>query len=693
MTTLEALCAPRSIAVLGASPDPSRFGTLALRNLRAGGYDGELLAVHPTAAHIDGVPCLPRLADLTAPPDLCIIAVRAEAVLGLLEDCAAAGARSAVVVASGFAGWGTEEGWQVQARMRAIARDAGMRILGPNTIGVANYSRRTLAAASANLPLDLSPGRVAILSQSGGVGTSILAAARRYGLGVGTFLALGNEVDVGAAEAIRHLVAGGASAVLCYLEAIRDPHSFGAAAVAAVEAGVPIVVLNGGRSASGQAVAAAHTAALAGSHQVRQAVLRQWQVLEVSSLDTLVACGLLFDRFGAPPGEAYGVLGLGGGSSALLADQLADSGLPLATIASSTSEAMMKLLPDGNGSNPMDPGGQFLARDPHHFELALAEFASDDAIDILLFGVVPLSPAREDVILAGMGAVAATAGKPVIALGSHTPATPKRSETFDKAGIVELPCNPAGTEALRLWHSWRPAPARERDAARAGRSAAGQRVVLEDEAMSILSGQGFEFPDTVVISGADELAAVAPALSYPVVVKALVPGLSHRSRAGAVALGVTDAAAAEEACDRVRRNATRATERADVRLLIQSQVPQGQEFIVGLQRDPVFGPVVMFGLGGIWSEQLNDVTYALPPLQPADAQAMIRRLRAGTQLARHIDSGDLHEAELVDLLVRMGDLGLAVGPDVRTVELNPVIVGPSGARIADALMVIEEASE
>ena len=300
--SLDALLSPRSIAVFGVSKNPVAFGSLAIANLKRTGFSGELFAVHPKEDALHGVRCFRSIDALPIVPDLCVIAVRAELVPETVDACATRGVRAAVVVGSGFAESGTPEGLASQRRIAERARDAGMLLLGPNTLGAAGLVDGAVSAATANLPEDLVAGTVGIVSQSGGLGVTILATAARYGMGVHSFVAVGNEAGIGLAQAIRHFVDRGLSAVLCYFESIRDIDGFRAAAAHARARGVPVVVVKGGTQPAGQAVAAAHTASLAGSTRVLDAALAEWGVARVSSIEALVATGVLFDKIGTAPG-------------------------------------------------------------------------------------------------------------------------------------------------------------------------------------------------------------------------------------------------------------------------------------------------------------------------------------------------------------------------------------------------------
>ncbi len=694
---LDAILEPRSIAVIGASRNPAAFGSLALANLLRAGYQGTLYAVHPTEAEIQKITCVPSVDDLPEAPDLCVIALRAELVPETAEACAARGVRAVTVVGTGFAESGTPTGVERQRRLVETARASGMLMLGPNTLGAACFGTRAVSAASANIPEELPCGRVGIVSQSGGLTTTILATAARYGLGIDAFVAVGNEAGVTAPDVVHAFVERGASAILCYIESIRDVPVFAAAAASASERGVPLIVLKGGIEPAGQVVTAAHTASLAGSTRVLDAAFVQWGVVRVTSIESLVATGVLFDRFGRPPGRRCGVFGVGGGNTALLADALSGAGIELANLADDTVADLRTLLPDSNATNPLDAGGWFLGQEDDVLGQALDRFADDDGVDVMLYGMAPLAPLRETVYVEGIAGNASRTTKPAICLSGHTPVTALRAERFEAAGVVELPCMSAATEALRTWFAPpitpRTPPARgvpsERYVVTPPLAPGERRVLLEDEAAHLLSSVGIDFAGPTVVDTPEQAADAASRLGFPVVVKALATGLTHRAQVGAVALGLTDATATVQAARQVVHNARAALgHEGPMRLLVQRQAPSGTEMIVGVQQDPVLGPVVLVGLGGVWSEVLDDVAIVVPPITAEAAEEAIGRLRAASQLRRLVDAGSFDLQSFASLVV---DVGLAVevlGDQVDAIDLNPVIVGSEGATLVDALVIL-----
>ena len=701
--SLDPFFTPRSVAVVGASRNPAAFGNLAIANLQHYGFSGHIFPIHLTEPQINGLPAFRSIVELPETPDLCILAVRAELAIELVGECIGRGVKAVTMVGSGFAESGLDEGIIRQRQLIALASDAGTLILGPNTLGAAGFTSGAVSLASANVPTKLTVGGVGIVSQSGGLGTTILSTAQRYGLGVSYFVGVGNEADISTSDVIAYYVEQRISVILCYIETIRDVGAFRDAAQLASEAGIRIVLLKGGTEPGGQKVTAAHTASLAGSTRVLDAALQNWGISRVSSIEALVASGVLIERFGVPTGRRCGIMGIGGGIAALLADAAESNGLHLASIGEETSSAIREILPDSSASNPLDPGGWFLGNGgAEALREALDHFAADDGIDLVLHGMLPLAPVREAVYVEGIAASAATRSKPSLCLSFHSPETSFRRKRFAESNIVELPCTEAATEALRVWLGnpefdnemsgdlIAPASAPVRAMSEESRylRPGETKVLLEDAAIELLRELGLSFPHTEVVATPEQARKESASVGFPVVIKALADGLVHRARVGAVAVGVENSEAAEMAAARVVESARRVYPDAEVRLLIQRQVGSGTEMIVGVQNDPVFGHVVLLGLGGVLSEALDDVAFVFPPVTPEAVTRALRELRTSTYLEQLAKSGSFSEDALVELIIAVGRVIEAIGPALDSIDLNPVIVSSHEAVIVDALVVL-----
>jgi acyl-CoA synthetase (NDP forming) len=685
---LDGFFTPRSVVVVGASDVPTRWGTQAVRNLEAGGYTGEIYLIHPTKKTLLGRRCHTAIKDLPVPPDLCILAVRAELVPEYVRACVERGVPAVIIIGTGFSESGTAEGHRLQDRLTEIIAGSSTRLIGPNSPGTASYTAKCVSTASTNVPTTMPDGRLALVSQGGTARMLMLEAARRYGAGVDLVASVGNEADVGLPELVRHFASRGPSAILCYIETLRDPDAFISAASEARSRGIPVLVVKGGTGQRGKMMAAAHTAALAGSTEVFDDLVEPTGAVRATSVESLVLTSVLFERLGTAPGRRLGVFGLGGSGSVLLADAIEAAGLELADIDADRRAALRKMLPDSNASNPFDSGGQFLGRPDARARLieALETFATADSVDVLVYGMLPLVPARERVFIDAMAEVARLVDKPCVCLAAHIAQSEYRKALFTDANVLEISCNPAGLEALSLWQLWsRQSERREPDHAAA--APPGGRMLAEHEVFSLLRDRAIEVPRWQVVEHVNDVPAAAAAVGFPVVVKAIADGLYHRASVGAVAIGIHDEPAAQAAARRVWQNAAGAVGEAEVRLIVAHQVPTGLELIVGVHRDPVFGLVLMIGMGGALSESLRDVVFS--SMKTFDSGHLIGRLRNREPIRAALRRASDGEARLEALLHAVVGLADEIGDDLVSIDLNPVIVNDDGVVAVDGLVVLE----
>jgi acyl-CoA synthetase (NDP forming) len=699
---LRRLLEPRSIAIVGASPRAGHFGNQPFVNLRTFGFTGEVHGVNPSHTEVEGYPCVASVEELPDGVDHAVLVVRAAQAPELVARCGARGIPAVTVVASGFAETGGEEGRALQARLLEAARSAGVRVCGPNTLGMANFRTGAVPFVSGNLPPEVHPGGVAIVSQSGGIGFTLLNRAWSRGVGAGYLVVAGNEVDVTIPELVGHLArAEGVSAVLCYIEAIRDGPGLLEAAAAARHAGVPVVMVKAGRSAAGQRAAATHTGALASSAAVFDGVMGQAGVLLAGGIDEAIGTAALVARFGPPSGDGFGIYGMGGGLSVVLADQFEAAGLRLPQPSEATRRSIGEALPDTTPGNPLDSGGQFLtARGQPVLPGVLKRFAADPAFDALVVGCMPVRGTRERIYSEAIVAAAAAAGKPCAALHySAPPLTDGLAAELREAGIPVLDPPEAGVRALALWsrlarRSAAPpsgaAPARAAGGQAAGAveeelrraRAAGAAVVTEYDASRVLAALGVPFAASAVAAGEDEAVRLAAAMEGPVVLKGLSPQVPHRSRAGLVRLGVEGEARVRAAYRAIATRLAAIDGAVFDGVLVQELLPPGRELLVGLERDPQFGPVVVLGLGGTDAEALRRICVRVPPV-------------GGDQIAEMLEELGLADLaggcgrRLAAVLDGVGSLGALAGDVVESVDVNPLVVGVDGSvRAADALIVL-----
>jgi acyl-CoA synthetase (NDP forming) len=693
---LSALLEPASIAIVGASSRHGHFGNQALVNLRTFGFRGRVYAVNPRRSEIEGVACFPTIADLPEAVDHAVIVLPADRAPGAVLQCGARGIPTATVVASGFAETGDEAGVALQANLASAIAETGVRVCGPNTLGTANFVTGAVPFVSGNLP-DEPPGRgVAIVSQSGGIGFTILNRAFSRGAGCGHLVVAGNELDIAIPELVEALLgAEGVRALAVYIEAVRDPEGLLTAARRALEADIPVVVLKAGRSAAGARAAAAHTGALASSGAVFDGVLRQAGCVIASSLDELIGAAALFGRHGRARGTRLGVYGMGGGLSVLMADLVDGAGLELPAPAPETRDRLKAILPDTTPGNPFDSGGQFLtARGEPLLPGALTAFAADDAFDAMVYACMPVLKTRERIYGEAIVAAAAAIDKPQVALHyGAPPLTAGMTDLLRRAGLVVLDPPEAGVRALQRWATWRPdeveaapppppiaplaALVRLRDLRAAGRA-----VVTEHVAAGLLEDAGVPVARARVAHSPEEAIALAAVLAGPdgVAMKALSAQVTHRARAGALVLGVTEGAAAA-AYRRIVERVAAIPGAILEGVLVQEMLPPGPELMAGLKMDPQFGPVVLAGLGGVLVERLGRVAIRRGPVGATGALAMLREV--GLEDAGALAGG------LAAILDALAALAAGAGGLLSEIDCNPLLVDADGRlRAADALITL-----
>ncbi len=692
---LDAIFQPRAIAIIGASQDPTKIGGRPVHLLQRFGYPGAILPVNPRATEVQGLPAYPSVDALPEVPDLAIIAVSAEMAPGALEACAAKGVRGAVIFSSGFAELG-EAGEALQQQLGEIARRTGIRVLGPNCLGALSIAERCIATFSVVLEGGLpEAGPLGIASQSGNLGSYTALLARERGIGVSRFITTGNECDVDIADGIAWLARDPATKViLCCLETCRDAPRLIAAFEEARQAGKPVIVLKIGSSEAGQAAAASHTGALAGSDAVFDAVFRRAGVWRVRSVEQLLDLGhaaavLGTDRL--PPSRRVMLLTASGGFGVLLADAASAAGLELPTPAEHTQRRILDAVPYASPRNPIDATAQMSSK-PEILEQILSSLLEDkqcDALLVLLSSSLYL-PRLRKVYMQTLTAIRARFPQKVVMLAIHGPQDAVAELTAMGYAVVDGV--DASTQALAglcgLAEARRlPAPPA---AVPPAAPLAADALRNEHGAKQALAAAGVPVLPEKVVASADEAAGAATTMGFPVVLKIVSEDLPHKTEVGGVVLDLPDAAAVKEAHDamlkRVRGKAPKA--RIDG-VLVSPMRRGGTEMILGAKRDPVFGPVVVVGLGGIFAEILEDVSVRPAPVDEAEAMDMLRSLKAFPVLdgARGRPRADL--AAAASAIAALSRFAAAHTGQVAEIDINPLLLLPEGqgAVALDALIV------
>ena len=697
MSGLSAVFRPRAIAVVGASDDPVKIGGRPLAFLLRHGYAGRVFPVNPARATVQGLPAFPSIAAIPEAVDLAVVVVPAERVLDALEEAAAKGIRAAIVFSSGFAEVG-ETGRAQQARLRALAERTGLRIIGPNCQGFAHLPSRLVATfASPFLDTGLATGPIAMVSQSGAMAGMIYEMARAAGLGLNYWVSTGNEADVQAAEILAEVVEDPETRVaLCYLEDVKDAGRLRLALARAHRRGVPVFVLKSGRSAAGRRAASSHTGALAGEDAVYEAAFAEWGAIRCADPTELLTLPQAFLRY-QEAGHRVAVVSNSGGLGVLSVDLCADLGLAPAEFTPETTAVLRGALPDfAAAANPVDLTAQMLT-DPGMLMRVLPAMERDPGVDAIVFQIALLGAATDLARLVADVASVARHTRKVVAVSC-----PQRPvvDAFRAGGVLafedpsvalrSLACLARATLRRPGWLERTTItlpPPTVAPTLPAGRGSGD--FLNEWESQRLLAPYHLPLVDSVFVSAAAAAPDAADQLGYPVVVKICSAALPHKSDVGGVALGLSDRAAVVEACRRIEAEvAARAPGAATEGFLVQRQARGALELALGVKTDPVFGPVVMVGSGGILIEVLRDFRLLLTPIDAAAAREALRALRIGPLWEGVRGSGPLDLEAAVDLLVRLGEAARGLSPTVSEIDLNPVLVGRrgEGVTVLDALV-------
>jgi acyl-CoA synthetase (NDP forming) len=708
MPDLTPLLSPTSIAVIGASADTETLRGRLTHALIGHGYDGRIYPVTRSQREVLGLRAYPSVADLPEPADLAVIVVPAAVVPRTLDECGTRGIRAAVVISSGFA---EESGEAARARdieLRRIAEHHGILVCGPNSEGLVNPLRRVVATFSpvfhdpsrSLLPATVHGRPIAVSCQSGALTFAFLNRGRDRQLRFTYQVSAGNQTILEAHDYVDWtLDHGGADIFLLYLEAIRRPERFRAVADKAAAAGKPLIVAKVGRSDAGRRAAASHTGSLAHAGVVDDAIFRHHGIIRGEDLDHMLDVAAAFAFCPLPRGNRVAVITGSGGSAVWMADILSAHGLELPVLEDDIQRRILALLPSyASAQNPVDGTAQAI----HEVGYArLVEIVREsDRIDtILLIG----SLANDATAAKRAEELAAMTGprdKPIL-LSTYTGASPAAMAAFAEAGIPCYTSMPSCARAIRALVDYarfqeqrrHPPPLATGAAMRAETArglAAADPVLTEVEAKALLARYGVPRPPEALARNADEAAAVAARIGGAVALKVQSADITHKTEAGAVALGLTGEPAVREAYARVLANAAAAHPDATIHgVLVQKMAPPGLEMIIGVSRDPDFGPMLMVGLGGIHVEVLRDVAFAPVPIGTDEALSLLGELKGAALLDGARGAPPADRAALAELIAAVSRFAADHAEQIDEIDLNPVIVRAQGQglTVVDALIV------
>lgn len=685
---LDPLFRPRSVAIVGASSDPNKVGGRPLAFLQKGGYRGRILPVNPGAAEVQGVRAYKSLAAVPDDIDQAIVAVPAAQVLPVVAECIARGVRALQVFSSGFGeGAGATD---AQQQLRRHARAAGVRILGPNSLGLFNTADGFFGTFATALDGAWpAAGGVGVATQSGAFGSYFFGMAQQRGLGFSHFAATGNELDVDVADCIDFLVHDAATRLIVVaMEGCRDGRKLAAALHAARAAGKPVLAMKVGVSQAGAAAAATHTGSLAGEDRVFDAVLRgagAWRAASLQSLvDAAYAASIAAPAGPAPRGRNLLVVTTSGGIGVLAADAAEALKLALPAIGDGALRDVQAIAPLAAGRNPVDTSAGILG-DLSAYARIAARAMEDRPYDAVLcyLAHIPRNPAHWAQLRAPL--VALQREHPSVQFAAVGLADGAITADLERHGFAVF-TDP--TQAVTSLGALLPAAASGRAGPAPAAEALQGPLATEADAKRALAAQGIVFAPERTVHDADEAVAAAQAIGWPVVLKIVSPDIAHKTEAGGVQLGIADEATLRRALPAMRaRVAARQPHARIDGFLVARQLQGGVEVLVGAQRDPVFGPVVTVGAGGVLTELLGDVAVRLAPVDADTARAMLDETRIAALLRgwRGAPAADLDA--LAGQIARLSAIAWASRDTVAGLELNPVLALPDGAYALDALVV------
>jgi acetyltransferase len=682
--SLVPLLRPRSIAVIGASRRRDSIGGAVLHNLLQQPFQGPVYPVNPNASHVQSVPAYPSIEAIPGEVDLAVIVVPAALVLEIAEACGKKGVKALVVISAGFKEIGGP-GVKLEAALLDIVRRHDMRLVGPNCLGILN----TDAAVALNAtfaPVQPPPGRIAFSSQSGALGLAILDYARALNLGISQFVSVGNKADVSGNDLLEFWEKDpGTDMVLFYLESFGNPGKFTQIA-RRVARKKPIVAVKSGRTPGGSRAASSHTGALAGSDAAVEALFHQSGVIRTDTIEELFDTALLLGSQPIPIGPRVAILTNAGGPGIMAADACESAGLTLTALETKTVKGLRAFLPaEASTKNPVD---MIASANSESYEMALKLLLQDRNVDsVIVIFVPPLVTGAQDVaraILAG----AAGNKKPVLScfMGSH--GVPESLRSLNEGHIPSYSFPEAAARTLAravkygLWRNAPPGktpslanvdPAKARDViARAERGGWLQAPLLPE----LLNAYGIRTNPIKAATTRGEAAGMAKMVGFPGVMKVRSPDVVHKTDVGGVRLRIRSEEEAARAFDEIAMALREAEPKARFEgVTVERMVSGGLETIIGMTRDPSFGPVVLFGLGGVSVELLHDVSLRVAPLTDRDAAEMLREIRGYPLLEGYRGSLPVNQAAILDLLHRVSQLALD-HPEIGELDLNPVLAFP-----------------
>ena len=668
VSQLDGILRPKSVAVIGASTSPDKLGHEILKNILDGGYQGAVYPINPKADTILDLSCHTNVKELQEPPDLAVLIIPARFVPQAIQDCGEKGVKGAVIITGGFSEAGAE-GEELQQQTTELARKFGVRLIGPNCQGVNNPHHPICAS----WPLLTYPGKVAVISQSGTVGAAMMDWFSEEKLGVSSFVSMGNRADVDEADLIDYFNHDENTEVIAaYIEGIKRPAQF---LEVMDRLQKPLVVLKSGRTPKGKVAAESHTKALAGADAIYDSLFKKYNVCRAYTIEEFYDFAKAFAYLKPPKGNTIVFITTSGGAAILGTDQAEQEGLDAAPLPAQVVEAITPLIPaHAIKANPIDLTGDATAQ---MFGDVIRE--ARDHFDTLgvIFGD-PVEGASE--------VVTPAANELVIFLGGADVERRER-ERMHLKGIPVFPTPERGIKALAQVMDRKSLSAPQEPTLTL--SATGIQLPPH-EALSMVAEKGLDCTAFALAESPGSASELAQKQGFPVALKVSSPDIVHKSDAGGVQLNLDTPEAVEKAYGELLARVKNSCPQAKIDgVLVNKMAPAGQEVIIGMNRDPQFGPIMLFGLGGVLVEIFRDVVLWHPPLSRKDALEMIQQIKGYPVLAGYRGQPPVDMNALADCLLAVAQLA-EENPKIVEIDLNPVFAYPQGVLVADARIIMEE---
>ena len=682
---LEMFTEPKGVAVVGASTSPGKLGYQVLHNVKQYGYAGSIYPINPSADEILGLKAYASILDVPDPVDLAVILVPNKAVPAVMEQCGQRGLKGAVIITAGFREVG-REGRALEQQVLDIAHRYGMRIVGPNVLGIIDTVCKLNASFAAGMP---NRGKIAFMSQSGALCTSILDLALGQGIGFSRFYSIGNKADINELDLVQAWAEDPETrAIMGYLEGITNGPEFIRVA-SEVTRHKPIIAIKSGTTSAGSKAVSSHTGTLAGSEAAYDAAFKQCGIIRAGSVQDLFDFAQAFARQPLLKGDKIAIITNAGGPGIMASDAVERAGLTLAALTPETKQNLQaKLPPAASVANPVDVLGDALA---DRYALAIEAVLADPNVDGLMVVLTPQTMTQIPETAEALGRLSQGLDKPVFGAFMGDAAIRPGVEMLRSYSVPNYQVPERAVLAIAaMWHyrNWLNTPAlaveefavdREKVAEVFSRVRADGRVTIGDsEARDVLDAYGIPLPKSGLAATADEAVTLAESIGYPVVMKIASPDILHKSDIGGIKLNITSASEVRDAFDLLTYRGRRYMPDATIwGCQIQQMVKGGREVIIGVNRDPQFGPLIMFGLGGIYVEALKDVTFRVAPIDRRNANEMLGEIRAYKLLRGVRGEKPSDQSAIVDTLLRISQL-VTDFPEIVELDINPLMVFEQG---------------